>query len=433
MSPTPLIFAAAIVSLTGLGFPKGAHVQGASSPPAANVARCEGASGFAPSYAGRRLFLYRPEWLSAQKVAIQDNEGVQTVRGIADRALARPISTPADKSRMPPSGDKRDYMSMGPYWWPDPAKRNGEPYVRRDGQVNPEREGDGFDLRRLETFSNDMEALAIAYHHLGDMRYATKAADLARAWFVDSRTRMNPNLNHAQIIPGRSSGRAEGVIDAERLLAVVEAVGLLGPSETLSQQDQNAIEQWFGELVHWMATSPIGRAERAKTNNHGILYDVMLVDFALFARMDDVAKHVVREFPERRIAAQMTDAGELPQEMERTRSWHYAHLATGGMVQMAQLAECVGVDLWRWESPTGRSIAKSLAFLEPHQGDPSNWPKKDLDLSNDKRRATVARTGQNLFRMAAWGFEERDYEKAAEEWGDVGRAGVDLWPTRYVH
>jgi hypothetical protein len=29
-------------------------------------------------------------------------------------------------------------MSLAPYWWPDPKSPNGLPYIRRDGERNPE-------------------------------------------------------------------------------------------------------------------------------------------------------------------------------------------------------------------------------------------------------------------------------------------------------
>ena len=43
-----------------------------------------------------------------------------------------------DKGVTPPSGDKHDYMSQAPYWWPDPTKPDGSPYIRKDGERNPE-------------------------------------------------------------------------------------------------------------------------------------------------------------------------------------------------------------------------------------------------------------------------------------------------------
>ncbi len=45
------------------------------------------------------------------------------------------------KTQLPPSGNKHDYMSQGPYWWPDPSKPDGKPYIRKDGQRNPEING----------------------------------------------------------------------------------------------------------------------------------------------------------------------------------------------------------------------------------------------------------------------------------------------------
>ncbi|WP_146531059.1 alginate lyase family protein [Novipirellula artificiosorum] len=40
-----------------------------------------------------------------------------------------------DGGVVPPSGDPHDYMSVGPYWWPDPNKDDGLPYIRRDARV----------------------------------------------------------------------------------------------------------------------------------------------------------------------------------------------------------------------------------------------------------------------------------------------------------
>ena len=41
-----------------------------------------------------------------------------------------------DKKELPPSKDKHDYLSYSRYWWPDPDKEDGLPYIRKDGVVN---------------------------------------------------------------------------------------------------------------------------------------------------------------------------------------------------------------------------------------------------------------------------------------------------------
>src|SRR5205085_1486360 len=43
----------------------------------------------------------------------------------AGAALRVPPASVMDKRRIPPSGDKHDYVSMGPYWWPNPATPGG--------------------------------------------------------------------------------------------------------------------------------------------------------------------------------------------------------------------------------------------------------------------------------------------------------------------
>lgn len=56
----------------------------------------------------------------------------------AEMALKSGPFSVVHKKQLPPSGDIHDYTSMGPYWWPDPEKEDGLPYIRRDGEINPE-------------------------------------------------------------------------------------------------------------------------------------------------------------------------------------------------------------------------------------------------------------------------------------------------------
>jgi hypothetical protein len=63
----------------------------------------------------------------------------------ADQALRTPASSVMDKEATPPSGDKHDYMSVGPYWWPDPSNPDGLLYIRKDGETNPSRVDDRTD------------------------------------------------------------------------------------------------------------------------------------------------------------------------------------------------------------------------------------------------------------------------------------------------
>ncbi len=117
-------------------------------------------------------------------------------------------------------------MSIGPYWWPDPAKPDGLPYIRRDGEVNPERQAIK-DVDYLKNLNADVSVLGLAYYLTGEEKYARHAADLLRVWFLNKETRMNPNLNYGQAIPGKTEGRGIGIIDTKGLVNLIDGVQLL--------------------------------------------------------------------------------------------------------------------------------------------------------------------------------------------------------------
>src|SRR5438270_5098087 len=194
----------------------------------------------------------------------------------AKKALAAGTFSVTSKAATPPSGDKHDYMSQAPYFWPNPKTPGGLPYVRRDGERNPEI-NKITDHHTLDQMEEAVETLALAYYFRGDEAYAAKAAQLLRAWFLDPATRMNPNLQYAQYIPGVNTGRGIGLIETRGLTRVVDAVGLLEGSKSLTEADRRGVADWFANCRQWMQESKNGRDEAAAQNNHGTYYDLQVV------------------------------------------------------------------------------------------------------------------------------------------------------------
>src|SRR5215203_2474277 len=122
------------------------------------------------------------------------------------------------------AGGKHDFFSEGDYWWQNPENPGG-PYIQRDGLTNP----DNFvDHRRfLMRLSVQVPALAAAWLLTKDKRYSYHAINHLRAWFIDEQTRMNPNLEFAQAIHGRFTGRGIGIIDTIHLVEVARAIEVL--------------------------------------------------------------------------------------------------------------------------------------------------------------------------------------------------------------
>ena len=181
-----------------------------------------------------RLMILDPNGLIQTKQRLQNRDpafapAFAKLKDDAARALnVKPLSV-TEKNFSPPSGDKHDYMSIAPYWWPNPAMPNGLPFIRRDGEVNPERDRSS-DRRRLGNMIQTVEILALGYFFTDREDYAAHAAELLRVWFLDPATKMNPHLRYAQAVPGQNTGRGAGIIETHELSELIDFVSLLNGS-----------------------------------------------------------------------------------------------------------------------------------------------------------------------------------------------------------
>jgi hypothetical protein len=294
----------------------------------------------------------------------------------ADKALEfGPVSV-MDKKNDPPSGDKHDYMSLAPYFWPDPTKPNGLPYMRKDGETNPEVK-DYKDKDYMPKLCDMVNTLALAYYFSGENKYAEHAAELLRVWFLDKATRMNPNLNYAQAIKGTNDGRGAGLIDSRHFIKLTDAIGLMQDSKKWTNADQEGMKQWFTDFLNWMRTSKNGTDEMHAKNNHGDWYDAQRLSLALFTGNTALAKKIVLNAQDR-LDKQMNDAGMFTLEMERTTSLHYNGFALQAFFTIAQLAEHTEIDLWNYISPSGKSLKKAFNAYYPYISRQEKWTGQQI-------------------------------------------------------
>ena len=358
------------------------------------------------------VFLLDAKALQTNRAQLRDgNEELapaltQLERDAQEALRAGPFSV-VNKQPTPPSGDKHDYMSQAPYFWPNPDNTNGLPYVRRDGVRNPEIQRIQ-DHRALDQMANAVETLALGYYFTGNEAYAEKAAKLLRAWFFEPATKMNPNLRYAQAVPGVNDGRGIGLIESRGLTRVVDAVGLLAGCKAWTDGDQRQLQEWFAEFLRWMLESKNGREEAAAKNNHGTYYDVQAASYALFLGKKDVATAIVRTAREKRIAVQIEPDGRQPLELVRTRAWSYSVGNLAGLMSLATLGEVVGVDLWHYETGDGRSIRKALDYLTPFCFGEQKWPYQQIG-------GWPPQMLYPLLRRAAGQFSEPKYQEYAKK------------------
>ena len=263
------------------------------------------------------------------------------------------------------TGGAHDYFSEGDYWWPDP-KNPGGPYIQRDGMSNP----DNFDDHRkaLLRFSVQAPALSAGWVLSKERKYAAHAADHLRAWFLDEKTRMNPNLQYAQAIHGRFTGRGTGIIDTIHLVEVVRGASAIENSGTLSTAEIAGLKKWFSDYVAWMATSANGIAERDAANNHATCWVMQAAEFARYAGVAEITRLCKERF-QTKLIPQMALDGSFPLELRRTKPYGYSLFNLEAMSTTCQI-----LDLWAFTLPDGRGMAKATAYMYPFIEDKKKWP-----------------------------------------------------------
>ncbi|PTB50993.1 hypothetical protein M431DRAFT_511856 [Trichoderma harzianum CBS 226.95] len=348
---------------------------------------------------------------------------LEVLKGKADEWLTQGPWSVMEKKKAPPSGDMHDYTSQAPYWWPSPTP-DGNPYVQRDGERNPEvlNYSDRVNVEKVFASSS---ALGLAWFYTGNEVYARHAANIIRTWFINPQTRMNPNLNHAQLIPFANTGRHIGIIDFSQWYTTLLDIAVIldsgspsgGSAPGWQVEDMDGFRQWNREFLKWLTESEFGKAERAEKNNHGSFTCMLVSAIALFVDNKELVKQEVASI-QADIDETIRPDGALPEELRRTRSWHYSNFTLLALTRLAMVAKKAGVDLWNYKGPQGQGITKAIEYIIPAATGDETWPYEEFHF---ERYAAA-----DVIRAAADAGHERSKQAIAK----IETPVVDLWPLR---
>jgi len=343
----------------------------------------------------------------------------------ADKRMGRPVITITENKNLQASKDPHDYFSTARYYWPDPSKPDGLPYIRKDGESNPEH-NEVSDEKKLNEMIHSVEYLSLAYFLTGHERYAEEAGRFLRGFFLDPATRMNPNMNYSQSVPGGAEGRGSGVIDSREFMRMADCLVLISKSPSWTDQDQSAMKAWWTDYAQWLQTSKIGLEEKKASNNHGAVYDVQLAAVLVMSGKEDEAKKVLGESLLARLDSQITPEGKQPRELARTKSWSYSCFNLKNICKGAVMARSLGIDLWNHEGTDGRgSLRKAMLYLVPFLRNPESWPEKQI-TKFDSREARV------WLNDGAVVYDDAGIRSAQKKFAPMEKADVEDWVSTPV-
>ncbi|MFH0988864.1 MAG: alginate lyase family protein [bacterium] len=120
-----------------------------------------------------------------------------------------------------------------------------------------------------------------------------------------------------------------------------------------------------------------------------------------------MAREAVREAGKKRIAVQIEPDGSQLLELERTKSYNYSLLNREALIDLANLGQRMGVDLWSFEAPNGVSIRKAIDFLVPYTLGKKEWSWKQIIPAEYERMIPI-------LKVAAVQFNDSSYTVLAD-------------------
>lgn len=314
------------------------------------------------------------------------------------------------KNATGPSGDIHDFVSQMPYFWPSEGSPDGCPYVIRDGEYNPEAQQYSTDDDGMKQAFESSYALSLAWYYTGEEKYSKHASLILKTWFLDEKTKMDPNMNYGSLLPCvepednpyiftgliSASSRITFVLEAARLLEVTEAPGW-------THNDTTELQKWCSDLLRWLTTTEQGKITLGGFNNHGVYAHLAGIALGLYAGNKGMTYELLNNVT-LRIDDGIAANGSQPHELVRTQPFHYSMFTLVGFTHIISLAErlCSGPDLWNYIGPDGQSIQKAIEFLiPPALNGKDAWPYED-DIHFERAAAN------DIFHFAA----DRGSEKA---------------------
>lgn len=303
--------------------------------------------------------------------ALESTEALASVQKSARRQLRSPILTVMDKLQTGPSGSKHDYTTLSRYFWPDPSKADGLPYIRVDGQVNPYSEGENYDKPALVAFQNAMLYLSAGYYYSHKVAMAERAVAWLRAWFLDPATKMNPNLQYSAIVLGDTANF--GLIEFAVVPHILDAINITYKAGGMTDAELAQVKNWFQDYYTWMLGNASAQLDKNATNNHAVYYEVQVASIALFLGLTSDVVASVNRVKNSIIPNQILPSGEQPNEATRTAAFKYSCYNLKGLMHMASIASKVGIDLWSYETVDGRGIRAVLEYLRAFALETTPW------------------------------------------------------------
>ena len=360
------------------------------------------------------------EELLAKREAGVSERLLEVLRKKADAIVEAGVLDVTQRTLRAPTGNPRDYTSMGPYWWPNPDTKDGLPYVNRDCQTNPETVQP---ITPRKMYSN-IRIVATAAFYLGDEKYSEFVDKQLYAWYIDPETSMTPNARYSQGIPGICDGRGVGLIDFSSVHHMFDALGIVECMGKISKATADGVRAWYNKFLDWMLTHEQGYQANIAINNHGAWFDAHVLTAAVALDRRALAKKICDTSYDIRHRRHIMDDGSQPHELRRVSGIGYSLMNLDALTVIANIADRLGYkQYWSVDEKRGKCLLRSAVdYLYPIIKERANLP------DNDPKKSKGSVAFSRLLVMMNERFPGEGYAERLMEFDNLGEDVETLLP-----
>ncbi len=251
----------------------------------------------------------------------------------------------------------------------------------RSGEIHPKQTGGKYhnsiktagsdNSRYFLEMTSDISTLTLAWFFSKDERYAGKASELIRNWFLNAELNID---NQDDEFPNALQYNAISLLDAKGYIDVIDAVAILETSDSWNKRDTGKIKRWFSDYLQWLLVSEAGLYEKSQMNFRGTWFDVQLAGYALFAGNTEIVKQVIEYSIVRRIPGQFDGTGLQKFELSSIESYNNSCINLEGYLVLGKIADHAGIDFWNDPFMPIHIIQAACDFVFGFIGRFDQWP-----------------------------------------------------------
>jgi len=214
-------------------------------------------------------------------------------------------------------------------------------------------------------FVTDIVTLALAYRHYGERYNIEQAADCARAWFLNSQTRVEPNVDLPVIMEGCEEDINSTLADYATVWPMLDALRILQAASAMTNSELQGIANWLHQFQDsWLKAA--GQQAETERSIKGVIHDLVIGSVSAYLGDVSTTVRMLNRSPLR--LHNCIEPFGAPTELSRKQPLHQSLFSLQQWFNLAFFGRASGVvDLWRCGELDRKSLVWALRFISTHR------------------------------------------------------------------